>query len=803
MMNPTLLFLRVLLALALSSVLCAPARAQSTVEPARVIVVFDASGSMAGHIEGRPKIDVAKETVGKIVSGIDPAVELGLMAYGHRRKGDCKDIELLVPPAAGSGNAVLSALAGLNPVGKTPLTDAVVQAAEHLRYTESKASVILVSDGEETCDQDPCSVATKLEAAGIDFTCHVIGFALKPGESIGLECLAKGTGGLYLPADSVAGLMNALQEAVKQVMTPVSRIVAEPKLASGGPIIDGATFKLLTASGEEIASGSGGRWSPDLPQPGQYLLLAERDGKALKAEIEVAPGETVTKELVFTETGIKASAHETDGGPAFESGVAWTLYGPATAAGERPQVALSYDSKPFLRVDVGTYLLRAERGGAVAEREVEVGDGAPLQVAVILGSGSLKLAATIKEGQPPISKGLAWDILGDPDAEGDRPSKAFSYDPQPTLTLPAGKYLVKVVHGDATAQREIEVTAGQTTEVVLSLESGKVKASALLEEGGEPIASNLAWEVFAAETDLEGNRKSVAFSYDNQPTFTLPSGKYLVQAVHGSAKSTAEISVEAGVSSEIALILGAGKLRLSALPAPGAKPLESGLSWEVLGQPDLEDKRESVAFSYDGNPTLSIPAGSYTVTLVWGNAKASQDVVIEAGKLTDTAIVLNAGIIVADAVMGEGGKPVTSDLAWTLETEADAEGNRADAGFSYDPNPRFQNSAGKYLLKVARGAAKAEAEVEVHPNQQTKVTLNLKAGVLKVKATTDGAWAILGEPEDGEGDPVDLGFSYDKEATFQVPAGKVTVRRSKDDKTAEQQVEVGENKLVEITLDAK
>ncbi len=776
--------------------------AQGEGSPARVIVVFDASGSMAGHIEGRPKIDVAKEVVADIVSGLDPKVELGLMAYGHRRKGDCEDIELLVPPAAGSGSAVLSKLSGLNPVGKTPLTAAVIEAAGHLRYTEEKASVILVSDGEETCGKDPCTIAVELEAAGLDFTCHVIGFDLKPGESVGLECLAKETGGLYLFADTAAGLMNALQETLKQVMMPTSRLVVEPKLASGGPVIDGVSFKLLAANGEEIAAGDGGRWSPELPQPGQYQVLAARGDKAMKLEVEVASGETVTKEVIFTETGLKASAHETEGGPALESGLAWTLYSAAGPGGERKQVAFSYDNKPFLRVDPGTYLLEAKRGGAVAEREVVVGDGAAAEVTVILGSGSLKLAATLKEGEPPLTKDLAWDVLGEADAEGDRVSKGFSYEAQPTLNLPAGKYLVQVKHGSATAQQEVEIAAGKTTEALLSLESGKVKASASMTEGGEPLEKGLAWDVYG-EPDLEGKRPKIAFSYDSQPIFSLPSGKYLVEVVQGSAKAAKEIEVGAGGSSEIVLVLGSGKLRLAALPAEGAQPLKNDLAWDVLGAADLEGNREKVAFSYDSQPTLDVPAGDYLVTVGWGQAKAQKEVSVEAGKLVEAGLVLDAGTLLATAVMGEGGEPVGRDLAWKLLGETDAEGNRKESGFSYDGNPRFRNHAGKYLLTVSRGEAKAEAEVEVVANRQTQVVLNLNAGVLKVKAAKAGKWNVFGIPEDGESDPVDLGVSYDKEATFYLPAGKVLVRRSHEDKQAEKEVEIGVNKLVEVSLEAE
>lgn len=776
--------------------------AQQAPPPARVIIVFDASGSMAGEIEGRPKIEVAKEVVAGIVSGIDSKVELGLMAYGHRKKGDCADIELLVPPAAASAETVLSKLAGLNPIGKTPLTAAVMEAAEHLRYTEEKASVILVSDGEETCDKDPCTIATQLEAAGLDFTCHVIGFALKPGESVGLECLAKQTGGLYLPADSAAGLTSALQETLKQVMTPVSRLVIEPKLASGGPVIDGITFKLLTPGNEEVASGDGGRWSPELPQPGAYQVIAVRGDKVVKIEVEIGTGETVTREIVFTDTGIKATARETTDGPALESGVAWTLLGPADANGDRAHVAFSYEPKPFLRIDPGTYLLKAERGGAVAEREVTVEDNAPVEVTVILGSGSLKLSAIVKEGEPPLTKDLAWDILGEADAEGDRPSKGFSYEAQPTLSIPAGSYLVRVTYGSAKAEKAVEVVAGETVEMVLSLESGKVKASASLTEGGPPIASDLAWNVYG-DPDAEGNRPSVAFSYEAQPTFSLPSGKYLLEVTQGSGKATKEVQIEAAGSSEVVLILGSGKLRLSAVPAEGAPALTSDLSWEVLGEPDVDGNRSSVAYSYEGNPTLTIPGGKYLVSIGWGAAKGRKEVVIEAGKLAETMIVLNAGTIVADAVMGEGAAPVKEGLAWTLLAEPDADGSRQDAGFSYDGEPKFRNNAGKYLLKVTRGSASAETEVEVVPNKMTRVTLNLNAGVLKVKSNSEGAWGILGEPANGESDPTDLGFSYDKEATFYLPAGKVTVIRSRDDKKSGKQVEIGINKLTEVSLDAE
>ena len=63
----------------------------------RAMIVLDASGSMWAPVGGRARIEVAREALGELLKGWDPKVEVGLMAYGHRRKNDCSDIEVLSP----------------------------------------------------------------------------------------------------------------------------------------------------------------------------------------------------------------------------------------------------------------------------------------------------------------------------------------------------------------------------------------------------------------------------------------------------------------------------------------------------------------------------------------------------------------------------------------------------------------------------------------------------------------------------------------------------------------------------------
>jgi len=208
--------MRIAKTLATLAVLASPALAETP----RSIIVMDGSGSMWGQIDGRAKLEIARDTVASVLGGIPPDQELGLMAYGHREKGNCSDIELIVPPAAGTGAAIAAEVGKMRFLGKTPLSESVRQAAEALRYGESAATVILVTDGLETCDADPCALARELEATGLNFTAHVIGFGLSGAEGAQVACLAIETGGQYLQASDAGGLAEALAATVTAKLPP-------------------------------------------------------------------------------------------------------------------------------------------------------------------------------------------------------------------------------------------------------------------------------------------------------------------------------------------------------------------------------------------------------------------------------------------------------------------------------------------------------------------------------------------------------------------------------------------------------
>lgn len=199
-------------------------------EPKPMHLVFDVSGSMWGRVHdgqsesGRMKIEVAREALATLLQTWDKQQPLGFTAYGHRRKGDCDDIETLVPTGPTDVARLLALVKTLQPKGKTPLAAAVRHAAEESGYQQRPATIVLLSDGIETCADDPCALIKDLAAKGTDLTLHVIGFDVTPKDAEQLHCLAAAGGGSYFAAADAAQLADALTEVVA-----IEAAAAEPE----------------------------------------------------------------------------------------------------------------------------------------------------------------------------------------------------------------------------------------------------------------------------------------------------------------------------------------------------------------------------------------------------------------------------------------------------------------------------------------------------------------------------------------------------------------------------------------------
>ncbi|PWK59616.1 vWA domain-containing protein [Roseicyclus mahoneyensis] len=287
------------------------------------VLVFDASGSMWNRVEGDlTRIEVARDVMGDYFASRDGAVPLSVIAYGHNRRGDCRDIEVVAPMGQTAPGTLETRLRGLMPRGMTPLTDSLALARDQIPPAAEGADIILVTDGLETCGGDPCALAASLANEGIDIRAHVVGFGLSAAEVAALSCITDQTGGMLFQTNSGAELAQALQQVSAVVPAPEAPPEPAPPTAAfdigdraeagftytitwngtAGPtdqlgfVPQGETrapasssFGTINTSGPGVARNPVTRTAP--ATPGLYdLIIRSTSGEVIaRQEIEVVP----------------------------------------------------------------------------------------------------------------------------------------------------------------------------------------------------------------------------------------------------------------------------------------------------------------------------------------------------------------------------------------------------------------------------------------------------------------------------------------------------------------------------------
>ena len=199
-----------------------------------VEIVVDASRSMWGRMDGQPKMVVAKEILEDVSYWFPEDLNLALRAYGSTsptENVDCADSTLLVPFGDENREPIRAAIAGLRPLGQTPIAYALNQAARDFSALQSDRAVVLVTDGIESCGGDPILAARELREQGI--IVHLIGFGLGNAadeDAASLRAVANASGGRYVTAGSAEELKEALAHTVA---TSFSVFKGSTEVASG------------------------------------------------------------------------------------------------------------------------------------------------------------------------------------------------------------------------------------------------------------------------------------------------------------------------------------------------------------------------------------------------------------------------------------------------------------------------------------------------------------------------------------------------------------------------------------------
>lgn len=249
--------------------------AQNAEAPSPIIFIYDASGSMWGKMEKATKKEIAAEVLSESVDKLPENQKIGLVAYGHRRKGDCEDVEFLVDMDNSAKTAVKQSIKDIVPLGKTPLAYSALQVIDQLRTTKTKATIILITDGIESCGGKLCDVIRAAKEEGIEFKLHVIGFGLKDDETEELKCAANAGDGQYYDAGDTDGLTEGLNEATNTTVDDPAGNFSVYAVKNGKPVDAYVkAFKAGTDENIKAVRTYGDTILFYLP-PGQYDLSAK------------------------------------------------------------------------------------------------------------------------------------------------------------------------------------------------------------------------------------------------------------------------------------------------------------------------------------------------------------------------------------------------------------------------------------------------------------------------------------------------------------------------------------------------
>lgn len=196
-------------------------------------IIFDGSNSMWGELpDASRKIEVAKQ----VFNNLDPALftdrEVALRLYGHRRASDCADIELAVPfgPADENVARMAERVDGVTPRGKTPITRSLQAALDDFNQHGSPAGdILLISDGIETCDADPCDLVQAWKDSGVNIRVHVVGLGLTDVARGALQCIADASGTEYHDANSAEALGAAIEATATSEPPPPGEPDPQPQ----------------------------------------------------------------------------------------------------------------------------------------------------------------------------------------------------------------------------------------------------------------------------------------------------------------------------------------------------------------------------------------------------------------------------------------------------------------------------------------------------------------------------------------------------------------------------------------------
>ena len=707
-------FRRMLFLLCLGMVILlswAPVFAQEG-DSAHIELILDASGSMWAKLGKSTRIEVAKEALNKIIDDLSErkGIAVGLRVYGHRTN-DCKDTKLEIPIGPLDAKKMKKFISGIKPKGKTPIAYSLEEAAGDFK-TDFKGSrvVILVTDGLESCNGDPCAAAKALAEKGIVSKIHVVGFGMDKKSVSQLECIVKPSGGLLLEANSAAELAKAFDTIVKTALDVNLEVKGLDK--KGNPA---AMTVTVLKDGDELLSESGETVRQNVPE-GSYLIraVASGTGEEIFFEgVDLVSDELTSLKAVFSLSRIQVRGVDSSGKPV---NVSWEIF--LKENREAPEKEFSGTDWKTEILAPGVYFVRAAHQGtkAVQSFDLTLEEGDHVKKELSFAQGKLVINILDSAGKPLSAESWLYKSPYD----GKNPEE-ISRDGGKTheYTVLPGTYDVLVKDpktGTGQWLKEIVLEPGKTVRKEVSFAQGKLIIN-ILDSAGKPLSAE-SW-LYKSPYDRDNPEETGRDGGENHEYTVLP-GTYDVLVKDRNTKTEQwlkEIVLEPGKTVRKEVSFAQGKLVIKVLDSAG-KPLYAD-SW-LYKSPYDRDNPEEAGRDGGENHEYTVLPGTYDMLVKdpkTGTEQWLKEIVLEPGKTVRKEVSFAQGSV---KLTGKGfsGKPAYFYVdAYTSPTGEEENPTLSESG---EGEFSFTMAPGKYDLKVHIDLPPTviwEREVEVSPGK--------------------------------------------------------------------------------------
>lgn len=199
--------------------------AQTTTTKTRILFLVDASLSMKNQWQGGNKWNTAVNTISQIADSLNkmPDVEIGMRVFGHmyhEPDKNCRDSKLEVAIDSNNAAKIRYKLEQIKPKGITPLVYSIEKSATDFGSKPGKNFLIVVTDGEDACEGDPCAAALALQQNNVVLKPFIIGMAIQPRSFDNIQCIGKltNTGSSEeFKSTLTAAVMDAISKTTIQI----------------------------------------------------------------------------------------------------------------------------------------------------------------------------------------------------------------------------------------------------------------------------------------------------------------------------------------------------------------------------------------------------------------------------------------------------------------------------------------------------------------------------------------------------------------------------------------------------------